>query len=341
MDTSIESDILQFLRYKLRLTDDARIVTELRPRLRDPSFKPDFLISDHNRVLFVVLKRRLYFNDIGRIKLLEDLSYNKELNSILDIDHKKNIDILGLTVYYSKEIEDYVIRNKLSVFVIPPELYRAITPEHRVPIPKLSTESSIKVILALLKLRSATIQEISNTSGVSYAWTHIVISRLIQIGGINRHTGFVAVTDLDKILDSIAYERPIKALTYREVFVDWSDALDLASFISSASEEHHIHPVFTSYISASLRDRYNIRHDKAMLYLPKSEYSELVNIIPTSAQGNVGLIVLMPDRDVLTGSEIINGVRVVSGEVTILDLISGGIATREVVLRMIDHYVSQ
>ena len=341
MDASIRSDILQFLRYRLDLTEEAQIISEPQSVRSDAIFKADFLISDGGRILFVIIKRRLSFGDLARIKFLQDFNINFELNHYLRIDSNKKIEVVALTVYYSRDVEEYFVRNELNVLTVPPELYRVISPEHKVLIPKLSSGPSFKVIYTLLELRSASIAEISRISGVSYGWTHAVISRLIQVGGVNRHSGFISVSNIERILDSIAYERPLKSLVFKEVYVDYDNALDLSREITALAEIMQIHPVFTSYTASSVRDKYNVRHDNAVLYLSKAEFSAIAERIPVNPNGKIRLTALIPDRDVQQKTEVIYGINVASEEQTLLDLISGGISTREIVLRLVEKLVSR
>lgn len=341
--TNIDSDLIRFLHYRLHLSDKAQVMRERLERSVDPIFKPDLLITDLESVYFLIMKQKFSFGDLAKLEFLIDFNnrMSSKLLQYLGLEDRYNVSIIGLTVHFRPEISDYVLGKDLNILAIPPELYSNLQPSRRPSLPKLSSESSFKVILSLLKLRTATILEISRSSGISYPWTHGVISRLIQIGGVSRHTGFVIISNIDAILDAISYERPFNSLVYREISVDMGEALELSSTITARSDELRIHPVFTYLTAASVRDRYNIRRDIAYVYLSKSESAALSEIIPISGKGKLKLTLLLPDREILENSKELMGIRVASEEQTILDLISGGIPSRDVAMRMIDHYVSK
>ncbi len=343
MVANIDSDLIQFLQYRLHLGEKAQIIRDQIERGIDPIFKPDLLIVDSRRIFFIIMKRRFSFSDLARLHFLSDFAHRKstELLRYLGIKDGDNISIIGITIHLRPEIDEYASSRDLDITTIPPELYSNLHPSRRSPLPKLSSESSFKVILSILKLRSSTILEISKHSGISYPWTHGVITRLIQIGGVTRRTGFVTVGNLDAILDAISYERPFRSLIYREISVEMNDALEMSTKITAMSEKLNIHPVFTYLTAASVRDRINIRRDVAYVYLSKSESTALSDIISISDKGKLKLTLLLPDREILENSKELMGIKVASDEQTILDLISGGIPTRDVAMRMIDRYVSK
>lgn len=342
MDTNIDSDLIRFLHYKLHLSETARVLHERFERRVDPIFKPDLLIEDHGSIFFIIMRRKFSYGDIAKLQFLNDFNNKRqgEILNYLGLESRYDVIIVGLTVYFGSDIAEYVLTDGLNVITIPAELYTNLHPPHRSPLPKLSSESSFKVILSLLKLKSASILEISKHSGVSYPWTHGVVLRLMQIGGVSRHTGFVSISNMDTILDAISYERPFVSLIYREISVEMDDALELGTLITSMSNELKIHPVFTYLTAAAIRDRINIKRDIAYAYITKAESTALSDILPVSKKGKIKLALLLPDREILKDSEELKGIRIASEEQTILDLISGGIPYRDVAKRTIERYVS-
>lgn len=88
-------------------------------------------------------------------------------------------------------------------------------PRTRVP---LTSATSWKVVLPLIqKRRFKTIRALSEHSGVSYGWTHTVVSHLLSLEIVSKSQRRIRVDAPSRLFDFIATERPMRALLALEL----------------------------------------------------------------------------------------------------------------------------
>lgn len=341
MEINAGKEIIEFLRPVLNLTSSARIEKGPYTTGETEYFSPDYVINDLSKVYFIIIRRKLNLTDLARIHLLRSTDNLNGFFADTQGTPIHNADIVGLTVLSSQEVESYASSLKVRIFRIPMGLYQFKENRSTRSVVKLTTQTSFSVIFSLLKAGRSTIFDLAKKAEVSYGWTHNVVSRLIDIGTVEKHAGLISITNINRLFDSLAYERPIGSLLYKEVFTDNKDSLEMAHEISEVSRRMRVKLSFTSYTYSSLVERFNIRHDVAYVYLNKNDYNLLSQAIGFLPKGNVKLNVYLPDRDVFKDCSEVSGITVVSEKQALLDLASGGIPTRDLTLRMAERLVRE
>lgn len=105
---------------------------------------------------------------------------------------------------------------------------------------KITTEKSWNIVSQLVRLRASTIQQISDASGVSYGWSHAVITHLIGQNIVERQegTGILEVKAFDKLLNGIAWERQALDLVKGEFNASSNTVYALAKAVADVASEN-------------------------------------------------------------------------------------------------------
>ena len=106
---------------------------------------------------------------------------------------------------------------------------------------KLTSPKSWQVISSLLKMKEASIRQLSIKSGVSYGWTHATVKALVSKGIVSDAGGSIKITDINKLLNGIAWERPFERLFAQEIRIAANSPIGLAQEICSVCDEQQIH----------------------------------------------------------------------------------------------------
>ena len=327
-------DLFRFLQEKLNLSNKAQLSMLSARSIKDNYSIADANITDGVRRIHLIFKYRATLNDLSKMNLLKSLTSLDKNDDFLD-------EYVILSTRTDPQITEYSQRLAILTIGIPSEILPREYYRQNVKTVKMSLSRSFHVIYKFLQLSPSTISEVSDQSGVSYGWTHAVINRLIEIGIAERRTGYYSIKNVNALLDLLAYERPIRSLVYRELMVNSVDAMHLANEISRFAEVESIDLAFTGITSSSMYDKFNIRRDSAYLYVRREDIGHFLELIGKEKKGNVKLTVLLPDRDIFSNTSVLNGIRVVSAEQTLLDLASMGIQAREVAVRMVDYIASR
>ena len=115
------------------------------------------------------------------------------------------------------------------------------------------------------------IRQLSLLEKVSYGWAHATIQSILSQGVVTRKENYVSISDTNKLLNGVAWERPFENLFADEINIDYQDAFKAASELSQILKNKGIKFAFTSYTAAGLYTGYAVRHDTVYLYLEKKE----------------------------------------------------------------------
>ncbi|QLH74238.1 MAG: hypothetical protein HPY73_01425 [Methanomassiliicoccales archaeon] len=203
----------------------------------------------------------------------------------------------------------------------------------------LTTEKSWKIISGLLKARSSSIRALAIGQNVSYGWAHTTVTGLIEQGIAVKKGTSISLVDVDKLLNGVAWERPLSSLIVKEVKVRGDGLLDIAREITLYSDRRSIPLAFTGHIAGSLYTAHSVRFDVLQMYVNALD-KELLADIEELRDGDheIKLQILRPDRDVYTDANIIQGVKVVSPSQTLLDLAGLGYNGRDMTKVMVEIY---
>jgi len=205
---------------------------------------------------------------------------------------------------------------------------------------KLTSPKSWQVISSLLKIKEASIRQLSIKSRVSYGWTHATVRALASKGIVSDAGGYIKIADINKLLNGIAWERPFERLLSQEIRISANSPLGLAQEISSVCSDQQMQCAFTSFTAGEIYTGYSARHDTAYLYLDKKNIDQLAGMFDATAAGGIAVRIYAPDRDVFKDRSIVSaeGVWLVSPAQLLLDCAGLGYSGRDITQKLVEIY---
>ncbi len=327
-----DEEIISFLKRRLDFSEKARVVRE---QLIDMGFrfKPDIIIEDDNRIFIVETGLTITFEVMAQLRTYRDILKNRYKDS--DVVAAIAVKTIQPSLEeMARLFEIMVIRlpGGVDTSGMSRNAYRQKT--------RLTSEKTWKLISCLLKERSSSIRQVALKSGVSYGLAHLAMNMLVVKGIVARKTGYYEVIDVKKLLNGIAWERPLERLKAFEINTGFVDSHHAARQITIELANMSIDVAFTSYTAGSLYTGYGVRHDAVYLYLEKGYEDEFKRIFEHEEKGGVRAIVYVPDRDVFNESRDIESVSVVSPGQALLDLAGLGYSGMDMTNALVEKYGS-
>jgi len=96
---------------------------------------------------------------------------------------------------------------------------------------KITSDKSWKVVARLLKEQTTSIRQLALKEHVSYGWAHATIQSLINQGIVIRKEKYVCISDINKLLNGVAWERPFENLRAEEINIEYDSAISAANDI--------------------------------------------------------------------------------------------------------------
>jgi hypothetical protein len=322
-----DEKLLYFLSKKFVLNPSAKVIKNVQLFPNNANIMIDTMVENNKDKIYVEIKRRISLESVYRLN-----AYKQLLNQQGMTDTKFTL----LTVYVGDNISD--IAKKLGVIIIqvpPSSLSEAVYENPKHSPNKLTSKKAFDVVYKMLSKGPSTIRDLSLASGVSYGWAHGIVTRLMEIGIVERRFGLYNIVNLDRLLDSIAYERPIVSVKSRKYRIDSNDILKFTKNVSSISRAMSIKASFMGPTASLLYDPYFVRSDTIYMYVEPTRITDLVDELQLGVNGCLKVLAYFPDRDVFTDSKVVNGVTVTTQEQVLLDLASFGILYREAFKRMV------
>lgn len=327
------SELIALLRRELEFSDNALIKQE--DKLSDSyPIRFDLIIEDYNKTYVVEIKRIVRLESLAQIGLLK-LLMNANNIGTYNIEYV----IVGKRIVpeAAKAAEKIGIRFvKLPADV---NLEEARDKFSALPV-KLTSPKSWQATSYFLKIKETSIRQLAIQSGVSYGWTHATVRALASKGIVSDIGGLVKITDINKLLNGIAWERPFEKLFAQEIRIAADSPMALAQEICLVCDEQRIQSAFSSYTAAEIYTGYSARHDSVYLYLEKKNIAEITGMFDTQNKGGIAVRIYTPDRDVFKDRRISNvqGVWLVSPAQALLDCAGLGYAGRDLTLKLVEIY---
>jgi hypothetical protein len=202
---------------------------------------------------------------------------------------------------------------------------------------KISHWKSWKVTTDLIRSGPTSIRKLSITSGVSYGWTHATVRHLVEMGVATRNDEGVSITDKERLLDGVAWERPLTNLLVRTVQVSGGDYMETAREIEDAMTDWNMEHAFTGFTSGGIYTGYGQRFDRIFMYIDPKAVDELERSI-SDGMGRIELMMHAPDRNLWREKRVVEGITIVSPAQTLLDLIGLGYGARTMAREMWKYY---
>ncbi len=148
----------------------------------------------------------------------------------------------------------------------------------------------------------------------------------------------MCISDTNKLLNGVAWERPFENLRAEEINIEYDSAIHAANDISRALKRQESKFAFASYTAAGLYTGYAVRHDAIYLYLDKTEFGLFKDLFETRKTIGIKAGIYTPDRDVFSDKKEIESITVTSPAQTLLDLAGLGYSGLDITKAMVDNY---
>lgn len=326
--------LISLLRTELNLTGGAVIKSDSTLNDRSP-LQFDLIIEDANRTFVIELKRVVRLADLSRLGLLKLILNADEINA-------DNVEFVLVGKRITKEAAAVAEKTGMRFIRLPAEVN--ITEYNRektgsAPV-KLTSPKSWQVISSLLKMEGTSIRQLALASGVSYGWSHATVRTLAEKGIVTDAGGSLVMSDINKLLNGVAWERPFERLLSQEIRIASDNHIELTQEICFLCEEQRIPCAFTGFTAGEIYTGYSARHDSAYLYLEKNRIDWLAGMFDLRTKGGSSVRIYTPDRDVFSDRRTfsVSGVWVVSPAQALLDCAGLGYAGRDLTLKLVEVY---
>ena len=333
-EADARSELIHYVIQQLALSDKASVKS---PNLLPSAVRPDILIDTSNGIYIVEVKRKSAgLDEISRLLLYKEY-YSRTQN-------RRVIGLVLVCPKLSPTVAEITKILDISVISPPIQLLTELERYDFIKTGKISTQSAAQrlttpkawsVVVTLLTLHAASILELSRKSGVSYGLTYKTIGALERRQIVKRSRFIVALSNEEKLLDGIAWERPLESLKILSIQTEYNDWYEAASQISETLSKMHITFAFTARTAGSLYTKYGSHFNIMDMYLPDPDTYRFV------PRGNGSVTVnVFGDKHALRETQTIDSIVVVGKAQALLDLIGLGLSTRDLTLSMLRNYVS-
>ncbi|MHB8372302.1 MAG: hypothetical protein ACYDAO_04860 [Thermoplasmataceae archaeon] len=322
--------LYQFLLEKLNIRNPKKIEKEYKILIGNRELIIDLAIETTETVTLIEFKSRINEETIYRIYTLSHL-IDKNLLGTRNI----RLVCVGKSLKYStQELSE---RLNVEVIILPPKIYHYFSSSNsfaklntsadqiKISPLRVTSQKSWKIICSLMESEFSSIRAISQSSGVSYGWTHSITKRLAEAGIVNIGAYGVRLQDVDRLLNVVSWERPLESLLVKDITTNFSNAKDCMQEVALNLSKVGIDYAFTVHSSAVYYGTSVIRDDTVYLYLPISSDRDIIESFAADKKMGCRLKIYVPDRDVIGSSKLIGGIRMVDIYQTIMDLAGIGV----------------
>ena len=339
--TSIDQfpEVVAFIREALGLSPEARtddIAVLYQAMELELPLQPDIVFKDGERLYLVEVKSNVTSIDtIARMQLLRELWHRREPD-------RSAVELVLATRTIRPREEQLARELGIRVIKLPRTLGPPLQSEFKPSKSRITSEKSWKIVSRLLKEKSTSIRQLALKEGVSYGWAHKTVEMLISQNIAKKNDSYVQISDVKKLLNGIAWERPMKNLSIAEIPVSFSDSIPAARDITYMLSEQNVPFAFTGYTAGGLYTGYAVRQDAVYLYLDKKNLDLFTETFKTSFyesnRNSIRAWIYAPDRDVFTDTRQKEDITVVSPAQALLDLAGFGYSAMDLTKTMVEMY---
>jgi len=318
--------VRELLKASIPLSAKAIFQDRMPPAAAAFNIRPDHIIRDGDALYLVDVRNYATERSVANLALLKQLLK----------DTKGRIRYVLAAKNISGGVRALAEKIPILVVQLPLNIPLNVSDEEG----RITTENAWKVVTALLSVQLTSIRQLSKTTGVSYGWAHGITNRLISKGIAEKFNGQVRITNHGKLLNAVSLERPMAGMNKGVIRTGYSSSHDAAAGLTGLLEKSRIQFAFTGFTAASIYMGSAVRHDAVYLYLSDiRDYPMLKSNEARNLRG-IRVHVYKPDRDVTSGSQKVQEVRVVSKEQALLDMAGFGRSGGELALEMAKNYGS-
>lgn len=328
-EDSENEKIIDYILSILEISRESVTISREVPIDNDSPVLADIVIEDTIITYYIEIKKRLSVQALSQITLYQALIRN-------ETPEKKAVFIIAASVIPS---EFHTIAEKTGIKLIQLPHPLVVSQKNLSPTSKgkITADKSWRVVTRLLKEKCISIRQISIQEKISYGLAHKVIQELLESHIATKEEYCIRISDISPLLNIIAWERNMKKLQQDEFWLPHDQAHAAAQELSQVGENQGIWLVFNSFTAAGLYTGYAQKHDEVHLYMQSSNLSFLKNTY-SGQKGAVRAVVYRPDREIMTNSRIIEGVRVTSPAQTLLDIAGMGYSGITLAKKMVEIF---
>lgn len=319
-----EKDALAYVRSHLGLSD-ARTEAWANQSFPTP---PDLLLQDEGKVYVVEVKAgRANIHAVGQLCLYRDMIARNEGLS------EDRIELVLAAKSIPEGVRQALANVDGQAVPLPPglELQQA---KANVPLGKtqVTTPKAWRVACTLLAQPLPSINQLHEEADVSYGWTHRTVRNLEEHGILTRENGLLTITEPSKLLNGVAWERPLNSLKTRELQTNFGSVEEGGRELTRTLDRAGTSFAFTAYTAASLYTGYAFRNDTFYLY---TDDPDLIKEYVQDGDGPT-LVLYEPDRT-LEDTQLVEDIRVASRCQVLLDLAGMGPKAGDITRAMVEN----
>jgi hypothetical protein len=329
LTTEKKNELEAFLIQKLGIDEQASIQVE--PAWQDFSF--DMVIEDpkKSQKYYIEIKTKASLDSLAQINLFKDV--------MLETETISDLHFVLAGKYISTKTGELAEGLNIRTLIIPREIALPGEGSRIQGSVKITSEKSWKVVSGLIGLKSSSIRNLSIILKVSYGWTHATMKQLISHGLARTSGNQVSISDMDKLLNGVAWERPTNNLIVKEFTIPNRDIFEAAKELANMFESQGIRYAFASYFAGTQYTGESIRFDSIQVYLEKKDIEDIGSQFGWGeGLSGIKLQIMGPDRELFSESRSTGGVRITSPSQTLLDLAGLGYKGKDLTKSMVALY---
>ncbi|MBN2488768.1 MAG: hypothetical protein JXA98_07045 [Methanosarcinaceae archaeon] len=297
-------------------------------------FSPDLILEKGDVIYVVEIISRVTVDTISRLNLIRDLW-------LRDKKAGKQIRLVIAAKHFPQREQQLMEQLDMQAIKLPWSLKPESREQHASASHRITSDKSWKVISRLLKEKKTSIRQLSLMEDVSYGWAHKTIRALMQQNIVKQDNSHVSISDVNKLLNGVAWERPFLSLKIAEIRISFEESSAAAKEITSAFKAQDDMPLgFTSYTAASLYTGYGVRHDAVYLYMTEEHLGYFRELFGSDSENGVMAFIYRPDREVFRDTREKEGIRIVSPAQALLDLTGMGYSAMDMTKQMVAAYAT-
>ncbi len=323
------TELITFIKQSLDVDDEADV--KLDAYWKDLGF--DMIIDDKRRT-------KMFFIDVKAKASIESLALLNLYKDYIDPEPTSGRHFILVTKFISPRLMEMAIKIGIDVLMMPREIVLTENPsKSSIGAVKITSEKSWKIVSGLIRLRSSSIRNLSISEKVSYGWAHSTINNLITHGIANKNGNQVFISDMDKLLNGVAWERPTYSLVEKEFSIPFQEISSAAKELTEVLETHGIKFAFSSYFAGMQYTGLGIQFDSVQVYVDAEEIGNVKELLGTSDDGSgVRLQLMRPDRMLFSETRVVGGFKVTSPSQTLLDLAGLGYKGKDLTKGLVAIY---
>lgn len=330
IDKDLLRKVISAVKEDLGLRTKPSVVKDHGPQGSADLVRPDLVLRSGKSLILVVVKYRITSDDLAMALLMGRLEASRATPT-------GEVHLVLLAKVVPEDVRSAAARVGVHVIQLDWAVELPIMPSKRKYSPtKLSSDVSWRVILWLLRSGPSSIRRVALGTGASYGWTHATVMRLIERGVAERTPRGIAINDAPRLLNGVAWERPLLDLQVTSFKVGGGEMMQSAMAIEAVTLRKGVAHAFTGPTAVGFYTGYAHRFDRLSIYLDKEDVESVRNVLEDPA-GSRSLEVFRPDRAVFKDTEEHEGLTLVSPAQALLDITGFGYSYWDFTLKMVEH----